>query len=93
MWEGNMFLKDNVFFDISTINNFENILTALNMISFKRILYGSDYPYEFSLDSNCYKKKCLFKNLKDTELEAIMGENFERIKKRIYHRSRLYQKL
>ena len=76
--------KDNVFFDISTINNFENILTALNMISFKRIFYGSDYPYEFNFDSDCYKNKCLFKILKDSELEAVMGENFERIKKRIY---------
>jgi len=76
--------RDNVFFDISTINNFENILTALNIVGYKRLLYGSDYPYEFSFNSDFYKKKKLFNVLNDNEVEAIASNNYEKIKRKVY---------
>lgn len=39
------FNDENIFYDLSTINNPKNIKNALNMIDNKHILFGSDYPY------------------------------------------------
>lgn len=37
---------ENIFFDLSTITNPENIKNAFNMINNNNILFGSDYPYD-----------------------------------------------
>lgn len=39
------FNDEKIFYDLSTINNPENVRNALNMIDNKNILFGSDYPY------------------------------------------------
>lgn len=77
--------KDNekVMFDLSTIHNIDNLLYAIDNVGTGRILYGSDFPFEF-------KNLCEIKEFKQKILnsigyeENIFEKNFENIKKKIY---------
>ncbi len=77
--------KDNerVLFDLSTIHNIENIMYAISKVGSSRILYGSDFPFEYkSLDEiELFREKLLDSLGND---ENIFEKNFEDIKRRIY---------
>ena len=56
---------ENVFFDISTIKNPQILLYACQMIGVERILFGSDFPYEYKKD---WKREEIFATLEQTGL-------------------------
>ena len=75
----------NIYFDISTIKDFNNIKQAFNIIGSNRILYGSDFPYDFDRNYEIKKLndlKRIFDSNKD--YNNVIGENFGRIKAKIY---------
>lgn len=79
----NEFRYDNhIYFDFSTINDIKNIMLALEIIDYNRILYGSDFPYDFDYQQENNRKKSIelkLENKKDI-FNVIGGTNFERIK-------------
>ena len=77
--------NDNVLFDISTIHNVNNILYALNIVGEDRILYGSDFPFEYESVEEIYSlKKKLLNGLNNNE--HIFVKNFEKIRNKVYVR-------
>lgn len=77
--------NDNVLFDISTIHNVNNILYALNIVGEDRILYGSDFPFEYESVEEIYSlKKKLLNCLNNNE--HIFVKNFEKIRNKVYVR-------
>ena len=80
----NYFIHDEkVFFDISTISNIETIIKVIKIVGSDRILYGSDFPYEFNIDNENNKRCLLEERLPYSTLLKISGDNFEEIKTRI----------
>ena len=77
---------DNIYFDISTVNNIDTILAAIKIAGSDKILYGSDFPYEFNLDKEISKRKLIENSLINdySTLTKISGDNFDKIKCRIY---------
>ena len=77
--------KDNekVMFDLSTIHNIDNLLYSIDKVGTCRILYGSDFPFEFK---NLYEIKEFKQKILNTigYEENIFEKNFENIKKKIY---------
>ncbi len=78
---------DNVYFDISTIYNIDNIQKALKLLGSKRILYGSDFPYEFNYNDELTR----INQIRDiceseTDFEDVMDRNYEYIKRKIYQK-------
>ncbi len=73
---------DHVYFDFSTINDINIIMLAIKTIDYKRILYGSDFPYDFDYQKEIKRKELIETSLENNPhiLEAIGGTNFERIK-------------
>lgn len=54
---------ENVFFDTSTIQNPQILLYAYQTIGAERILFGSDFPYEYKKD---WKREVIFTTLEQT---------------------------
>ena len=78
----NFKFDNNILFDISTIANIEIILRALDIVGEERILYGSDFPYDFDFikeQERIGKLKEIF--IKEQQiLKKIGEENFEKVR-------------
>ena len=76
--------NNNVLFDISTIHNIENVKMAIEKIGSERLLYGTDFPFEYNdLNDIEDQRKSLISHLPFSDVENIFEKNFERIRKRI----------
>lgn len=76
---------EKIYYDISTVSNVETIIRALSIVDSNKVLYGSDYPYEFRLEKELEFRKSLEKSLKNDQplFMKLSGDNFERIKTRL----------
>lgn len=76
---------DNIYFDISTINSINTILTSIKIVGATRILYGSDFPYSFNIKEEEKRRNMIEKALINNydALKKISGDNFEEIKSRV----------
>lgn len=82
--------NERIFFDISTIHNLDNIKNAIKKVGSKRILYGSDFPFEVNqYYTFLHEKNRLLNFFDDNISENIFEKNFEEIKKKIYVRKRI----
>lgn len=74
----NAFKDDlDILFDISTITNVEIIRYAIKLIGSKRLLFASDFPYEFKIGMNVqtFAKKIICLNISEEEKEDIFYKN------------------
>ena len=79
--------KENVYFDLSTIHNFNNIIEAIKFVGDRRILYGSDFPFEYNgYEEVISQKEKLLEALSYNE--NIFQNNFKSIKNHVYIKNR-----
>ena len=77
---------DNIFFDVSTITKVEIIQYALRQVGSKRILFASDFPYEFNIQTGIKNSKQRIESvcLNNEESKNIFYKNAERMIKYAY---------
>ena len=82
--------NERIFFDISTIHNFNNIQNAIKKIGSSRIIYGTDFPFEVDNYNTFLEEKNKILHLLDSDVsQKIFENNFDEIRKRIYVRKRV----
>ncbi len=73
----------NIYFDISTISNIYNIKMALSIIDSSRILYGSDFPYDFNMKDEESRINKINKILTSIDFNNLMENNFNYVKEKV----------
>ena len=75
-------LDSKIYFDISTIHSIDNIILAIKMVGQDRVLYGSDFPYEYNeIEEMKRREKIELSLMNNFEILNKIGDtNFEKIK-------------
>ena len=76
-------MDSKIYFDISTIHSIDSIMLAIKMIGYDRVLYGSDFPYEYKeLEEINRREKIMLSLMDNFEILNKIGDtNFEKIKR------------
>lgn len=75
--------NEKILFDLSTIHNIDNIIQAIRIAGDERILYGSDFPFEYNdIDDIIIFKNILMKSLDCNK--NIFEKNFDRVRQKVY---------